>query len=273
MRSPQRPLHAASASARKRNTHSGSSAFASLITGDFTVLYRRFPAIAALAVATFAASLALAAPKPKAKPDPNAPTPWDNLDYGPFLSASILAKQPANNMTYKGVAVKLGKVKVDGKETDAAICFDTQLMRVSAGWTGDFLRLRNVAFTGEHGPCPTVAGDVKFGTRNAVAWAQKDGSFIDPRVALYGEAFGGMPRDYLHYKGLYRHGDQVVFSYSVNGMDVLETPGVKQAGEAAVFSRTFDVAPSSIAQTTIIAVSDHAGGMMIAGRGPGFASI
>ncbi|HWE03484.1 MAG TPA: DUF6797 domain-containing protein [Tepidisphaeraceae bacterium] len=223
------------------------------------VFYRRLSAIAVLSVATFASSVAFAAPKPKAKPDPNAPTPWDNLDYGPFLSATVLAKQPVNNMTYKGVAVKLGKVKVDGKETDAAICFDTQLMRVSAGWTGDFLRLRNVGFTGEHGPCPTVAGDVKFGTRNAPAWAQKDGSFIDPRIALHGEAFGGMPREYLHYKGLYRHGDQVVFSYSVNGMDVLETPGVQEIYDHYLaFTRTFEVGPSPLTQTFIARVVEDA---------------
>ena len=45
------------------------------------------------------------------------PTPWDNLDYGPFFAASILATSPADNMTYKGLAVKLGKVKVNGEET------------------------------------------------------------------------------------------------------------------------------------------------------------
>ena len=179
--------------------------------------------------------------------------PWDNLDYGPFLSASIQADYPADNMTYKGVAVKLGKVKINGEEQDASICFDTQLMRMSAGWTGGFLHLKNVAYTGDHGPCPTIAGDEKFGTRNAIVWAQKDGTFTDPRIGLYGEPFGGTPRDYLHYKGLYRHGDQVVFSYSVNGMDVLEMPGAQEIGGTVVFTRTFEVGPSNITQKTIVA--------------------
>ncbi len=181
------------------------------------------------------------------------PNGWDNLDYGPFLSASILAPAPAGNMTYKGVAVKLGKVKVDGEEQDASVCFDTQLMRMSAGWVGGFLHLENVAFTGTHGPCPAVAGEQIFGTRNAPGWAQKDGSFTDPRIALHGEPFGGMPRDYLHYKGLYRCGDKVVFSYSVNGMDVLESPAIFEWNKAAHFIRDFRVGPSKMAQTMVIA--------------------
>ncbi|HET6249342.1 MAG TPA: DUF6797 domain-containing protein [Tepidisphaeraceae bacterium] len=192
----------------------------------------------------------------KARGADGGATAWDNLDYGPFLSASIQADFPADNMTYKGVAVKLGKVKVGDEEQDASMCFDTQLCRVSAGWTGGFLHLKNVAFTGDHGPCPTVAGDVKFGTRNAIVWAQKDGSFTDPRIALDGEPFGGMPRDYLHYKGLYRHGDQVIFSYSVNGMDVLDLPGVKQFTKGAGFTRTFSVGASDVTQTLIVADVD-----------------
>lgn len=224
-------------------------------------------AAAALAALSFVGSYSLpmasAEQKPKPAPkkiDPNAPTPWDHLDYGPFLSASILAPAPAGNMTYKGVAVKLGSVKVNGEDREASICYDTQLLRVSAAWTGGFLHLRNVAYTGDHGPCPTIAGDEKFGTRNAPAWAQADGSFVDPRVGLYGEPFGGTPREYLHYKGLYRDGEQVVFSYSVNGMDVLETPGVKQAGDEPVFTRSFQIAPSTVRQAMIVAEVDNATG-------------
>ena len=86
-----------------------------------------------------------------------------------------------------------------------------------------------------------------------LAWATRDGSFTDPRLAIDGEPFGGTPRDYLHYKGLYRHGDQVVFSYSVNGMDVLELPGDKAGGNDVAFTRTFAVGASTVAQKLILA--------------------
>ena len=177
---------------------------------------------------------------------------WESLDYGPFLSASIRAEYPSDNLTYKGVAVKL-PIGEGHEGLEAAVCFDTQLMRVSAGWTGGFLHLVNVAFTGDHGPCPSVDGDQVFGTHNMPGWAQKDGSFTDPRLALYGEGFGGMPRDYLHYKGLYRHGQQVIFSYSVNDMDVLEMSGAKSIDGETYFTRSLQLHPSPIPQTVLLA--------------------
>jgi len=100
-------------------------------------------------------------------------TEWDNLDYGPFLSASIEASAPAGNMTYKGVAVKLGRCENRWGDVQAAVCFDTQLMRLSAGWTGDFLRLPKRGVHGRSWPVPKVAGDVKFGTHNRPAGRKK----------------------------------------------------------------------------------------------------
>ncbi len=180
---------------------------------------------------------------------------WEGLDYGPFVSASIT--QPTG-VTVKGIAVKLATVTVNGTPTPVSICFDSQLMRVSGGWTGGFLHFNNVAFTGEHGPTPSIAGAMKFQTSVSPVWAGKDGSFTDPRIALYGEPFGGTPRDYLHYKGLYRHGDKVIFSYTVNGMDVLDSPGDKLAGNDVAFTRTFQVGASTVPQTLILAEVDSA---------------
>jgi hypothetical protein len=217
--------------------------------------------------------------------NPGEPTPYDKLDYGPFLSSSVLspvqaspaaqaaaearAREPEmgtstkaadlENGTWKGVTVRLGE------PNEAALTFDTQLLRASAGWIGThqdsgwtngFLHLRNVAFTGDHGPAPTIAGTLKFSTRNTPGWADANGTFKDPRP----EPFGGMPRDYLHYKGLYRSGDRVAFSYSVNGADVLETPGLDADGEDIAFTRTFRLAASRLPQTLAVCVVEGATG-------------
>src|SRR6187455_724784 len=56
-------------------------------------------------------------------------TKWDQMDTGPFFSSGIAGK----HQTLKGLAIKLG--------TNASVCFDTELMRMSFGWTGGFLRL------------------------------------------------------------------------------------------------------------------------------------
>src|ERR1041385_2929330 len=56
-------------------------------------------------------------------------------DYGPFFSATV--KAPGGNMTIKGVVATVGADK------NAYVCFDTDLMRMSVGWTGDWLRTGN----------------------------------------------------------------------------------------------------------------------------------
>ena len=115
-------------------------------------------------------------------------SPWGRMDYGPFLSHTIGSPQPANNMTLKGVAVKL-----DGGK--AGVLFDTQLLRMSAAWTGGFLKLTGVAFDGNHGPSPEVAGDLHLSTSPGPGWARPGTTdFKDPRA----KPFGPLPKDWMH---------------------------------------------------------------------------
>ena len=57
----------------------------------------------AAAIITFTLSIGLNA----ALPDPTPP--WQAMDYGPFLTASIEAPHPATNIAYKGIAINLGE--------------------------------------------------------------------------------------------------------------------------------------------------------------------
>ena len=116
------------------------------------------------------------------------------MDYGRFLSATLVAPQPADNTTTKGIAVKLDK---EGK---AGIIFDTMMMRYSAGWSGGFLSLHGVAFDGAHGVNPSVDGEQKFGTHPGPGWADKAGSLKDPRNPKT-DPYGPMPREWLHVQG------------------------------------------------------------------------
>jgi hypothetical protein len=150
-------------------------------------------------------------------------------DDFPFQGACISANFPSNNIALKGLAIRVGA-------GDAAnVLFDTDLLRMAAGWTGGYISTRGVAFDGGHGSHPGIVGEQKFGTRQGPGWANANGEFTDPRT----EPFGPLPEEWCRWDGLYVNGSNTVLSYTVFGTKIYEQPGtLTQAGEV-VFTRTF----------------------------------
>ena len=147
----------------------------------------------------------------------------------PFQNACIGAPSPARNVANKGIALKLGN--------DAYVCFDTDLLRVSAGWTGKYLNLEGVAFSGSHGSHPTIAGEQKFGTKALPGFSDARGAFKDSRP----EPFGPVPASQGRWNGLYLNGDDVVFSYTALGNHILEHDSSVAAEGEIAFVRTFKI--------------------------------
>jgi hypothetical protein len=189
---------------------------------------------------------------------------WEKMDYGSFLTASIKANGPKNNNTNKGIVIPLGKTK-------AAICFDIDLLRWSAGWVpqtsdptdgpaprmADFLALKGTPYDGGHGSWPEVKGQQLFGTSPQPGWARPDSKdFKDPRT----EPFGPLPAEWGRYKGLYRHGDKVVLAYTVGNCLVQELPGVEIHEGQLLITRTMNLGPSSKPLTLLIAEGDKGQG-------------
>lgn len=54
---------------------------------------------------------------------------------------------------------------------------------------------------------------------------------------------GPLPKDWAHYRGLYLNGDQVVLSYTVGKVGLLELPGVDKSSGLTVFTRTIQLTP------------------------------
>ncbi len=183
------------------------------------------------------------AARPKREKPKVEDTQWGKMDYGTFLMASIGQPIPGNgNNADKGVAVKVG---------DSTICFDTDLLRVSSGWTGGFVNLLGTPFDGGHGSWPSAKGTPVFGTKPGPGWA-KGTDLKDPRS----EPFGPLPADWAHYKGLYKAGDKVVFAYTVGGADVLELPGRAGESDQPILTRTFNIAPTKAPLTLVVADSE-----------------
>ena len=173
----------------------------------------------------------------------------DGADRGPFFSGTIKARFPGENVTMKGVVVTLNE------EKNAFICYDTDLMRVSLAWTGDYLRFGNYMKEINHPQPPEVVGTPVFGTKPRPGWATGDGPFDDPRPNKQGP----LPEKWAKYRGLYLYERQVVLSYTVGDTTVLELPGVERHGDRVVFTRTFRVSASD--KPLHILLCDYPGGL------------
>jgi hypothetical protein len=162
--------------------------------------------------------------------------PSDNMnpmDHGLFATSTI-ADDPLTTssiLVNKGIAVKVG---TDHK---GVMTFDTDLLRVSSAWTGGFLHWYLERDGLENWPSPN--GITHFETSKTPGWSI-DGEFDDPRNWPYGP----IPKEQGHYKGLYIHGENVLFSYTIGDIDILELPGFEQLGDHPVFTRTFNLSPT-----------------------------
>ncbi|MCC9601811.1 c-type cytochrome [Stieleria sp. JC731] len=202
--------------------------------------------------------------------------PWKEMDYGPFLISTYeivsedapprlgITQQermqardedrpPSEvwpedvNFAYKGIALRLDDGPGGISKGDHWLAFDHDTMRVAGAWSGnDFIDWRGVLFNGNHNMTPRTKGKLHFGSLPGPGWAHpRTGSFDDPRLlGKDGRAYGPLPRDWARYKGLYKHGDRVVVSYSVGDADVLEGYAIENQRDATVWVRTINLGKS-----------------------------
>jgi len=169
---------------------------------------------------------------------------WQSSDVGPFVTASIAMPR---GITFKGLAIRVGDRR------QAAVCFDTGLLRISAAWTGDFLKFGPRRFGLIQRPA--VAGTVFYRTPNAAGWAR--GERFQPRRAEYtlpdveqgytpaGKSIVHLPKDWAHYRGLYTSGQRVVLSYSVADAAVLDSPWYVESGDHGALVRSLEIGPAA----------------------------
>ena len=62
--------------------------------------------------------------------------PWEAMDYGGMMTASLESSAVERQMTPKAMAIDLGE------KGQAHVIFDEDLLRYSVGWSGDLGRCR-----------------------------------------------------------------------------------------------------------------------------------
>ncbi|HMJ91615.1 MAG TPA: DUF6797 domain-containing protein [Candidatus Acidoferrum sp.] len=162
-----------------------------------------------------------------------APTRGADMNYGPFLCYTV---QSSHETTCKGITVSLA-----AGTNRAAVVFDTDTLRYATAWSGGWLDLTKTHLTTEKGELPPrVAGKVEWSNQPGPGWA-KGGSWTDPRT----NHIGPLPKEWAHYKGLFRHGSNTVFHYTVDGCEVFDVPGLIESEGFGFFTRTLRIAPNT----------------------------
>ena len=157
------------------------------------------------------------------------------MDYGSMLTYTVglpSASGTTNaNLALKGICIRLGG------SHEAAVCFDTDLLRYYAGWTGGFLDVSRTHLTSSKGSWHAlVQGELKFSTLPGPGWTNGE-NLADPRPI----AAGPLPRAWGRFKGIHRHGERVVLNYLVGESDILETPDCITTNGITFFVRTIHV--------------------------------
>ncbi len=146
---------------------------------------------------------------------------WQRTEIGPFLGATL---DTPKGRTFKGLAIKVGDAG------EGTVCFDIDLLRMSAGWTGGFLKPTSQRY-GLISP-PAIEGAVQFSTRRMPGGVAGGSIYTRNPEANRGG-----------YRGLYRNGKRVLLRYSVADAGVLEWPWAERAQGQAAFTRTFEISP------------------------------
>lgn len=178
-------------------------------------------------------------------------SPWEAMDYGGMMTATLESRAVERQITPKAMAIDLGE------KGQAHVIFDQDLLRYSVGWTGGFINWTNIEMDGSHRTWAKVVGDEVWGNGMRPGWSYK-GSFDDPRKKYkctdydplpanwVERGFGPLPKDWGKYLGCYRNGRRVILAYRMGAVEILDSPDWEESGGAGIFARTINVAAGEV---------------------------
>jgi mono/diheme cytochrome c family protein len=188
------------------------------------------------------------------QPAPAKPSAWaEFVEPGfPFISSVLDARGlgagwPADNLTPRALVLNLGH--------GLWAAFDTDLLRVSAIWSGTAVTPVSMAQVSYHnagerspigqGRLPRIAGTPWLATGLYPGWQRGAAmSRIDPRPASPDPAETGrgpLAREYGHFRGVRLTPGGVVLEYDVNGTPIEERLVARTHGLTVVVDRQFRV--------------------------------
>lgn len=176
---------------------------------------------------------------------PNVNEALLQMDF-PAQAACVSAPFPKGNTAMKGIAIRVGP--------RSSMLFDTELMRMAAGWREGYLTTRGVAFDGAHGGHPSIDGEQIFGTPMVPGWMGEKDALADPRKEPFGPLGGGWAK----WDGMYVRGMDVVLAYTVRGAKILEHPTTHFREGLTGFVRDFEIDRAREELTLLVCEVDKA---------------
>ena len=167
--------------------------------------------------------------------------PYIDMNYGPYLSASI--EVGPGNIAYKGIAIRLDEGSGGVSKGNKFVVFETDTLRMAAAWTGEkFIDWRSIVYDGSHGTHPKLAGERVFTNPVAPGWAKPGtDSFEDPRLrGLDKKPYGPLPRNWGQWQGLGLHDNRVILHYKIAARHVLESPSYRESDGVGAVIRTMN---------------------------------
>ena len=190
--------------------------------------------------------------------------------FGPFVepgfpyfvttldAGKLGAAFPQRNLAVRCVVLTLGN--------DSYACFDTDLLRLSAAWRGQFMALTTMAQVSYNQPfnknnqIPRVLGTPVVANGIYAGWSSGAPSFVDPRPAGPNPddvGRGPIAASAGRWNGISVAGNRAVLTYSVAGTEIAEEIGSVTEGAQVGITRTFRTGP--IAQPLTLVVAEVGG--------------
>lgn len=186
--------------------------------------------------------------------------PWLEPDF-PFFSSTLDLREvdpqaKPSNITPRGIVLNLG--------SDCWACFDTELLRVSAIWSGKAVTEASLAQLSYQKGIKTIGGQSKLPKPDGKIWLMngvypgwqtgETVSFADPREpqpTAEEPGRGPLPANVGRFVAVHLAGRQAVLEYTVAGATVREWMSAHR--EPLTVQRNFSVAPSAKPLTLVIA--------------------
>lgn len=170
---------------------------------------------------------------------------FEKMNFGLVLDWTY--QVAPDNIAYKGIAIRLDAGDGGVSKGRAWMVYDHDTMRVATATTGSFIDWKGVAFDGSHNTHSSLTGERLFANPVGPGWANPmNGSWEDTRfVGRDGKPYGPLPREWMHYKGMYLHGQHVIQSYAIGDAVVLDAPEMIDYGQHPIFVRTINIGKSS----------------------------